>query len=211
MQDKSVWKIGHSGHNHRFRRTRPEGNNANDMMKKSPETHASAESPPGQDGSSAAAVAEGLRALIIDGELPAGARITERAVAERFDCTASTTREAFHLLEKQGAIMVSARRGARVIDADYAPPRELFVVWDRLRWLLGEELRRHDASAEPASQPEKAARTRSQRLKLVERQLALLSRVSGNPRLADVMGQVALHVCIVAPERLAELEESLSQ
>lgn len=181
------------------------------MTKKSSYSQATSESEFGQNGTNAAAVAEGLRALIVDGELAAGARITERAVAERFDCTASMTREAFHLLKKQGAIMVSARRGARVIDAAYAPPKELFVVWDRLRWLLGDELRRHNTSTELVSQPKKAVQTRSQRLELVERQLALLSSVSGNPRLADLMGQVALHVCIVAPERLAELEESLNQ
>lgn len=179
------------------------------MTKKSSYAQATTESEFGQNGTNAAAVAEGLRALIVDGELAAGARITERAVAERFDCTASMTREAFHLLEKQGAIVVSARRGARVIDASYAPPKELLVVWDRLRWLLGEELRRRDVPVEPADQTEKEAQSLSQRLERVERQLTLLSGLSGNRRLADVMGRVALHVCIVVPERLSELEESL--
>lgn len=159
---------------------------------------------------SASDVAGELRALIVDGELAAGARITERTVIERFHCTASTTREAFHLLEKQGAIIVSARRGARVIDADHAPPRELFVVWDRLRWLLGEELRRQ-AAAPPAGKLGPAGKSRSKRLDAVESRIATLSDMSGLPRLAQIMGQIALHVCIVAPDRLIEIEESLSR
>ncbi|MEE2920481.1 MAG: GntR family transcriptional regulator [Pseudomonadota bacterium] len=156
----------------------------------------------------AAEVADGLRAMIIDGDLSSGARITERAVAERFDCTASTTREAFHLLEKQGAIIVSARKGARVIGAQQAPPRELLIVWDRLRWLLGENLRPSDVGALPdgGTGP---GRTRSQRLAQVEQRVKMMSDMSGHPRLAELMIRVALHVCIVAPEQLDMIEESL--
>ena len=166
----------------------------------------------GQDAVSsspdAAVVAEGLRAIIIDGELSPGARITERAVAERFDCTASTTREAFHLLEKQGAIIVSARKGARVIGAQQAPPRELLIVWDRLRWLLGENLRPSDVSVLP-EEGTGPGRPRSQRLAQVEQRLRVMSDMSGHPRLAELMGRVALHVCIVAPDQLDMIEESL--
>lgn len=156
----------------------------------------------------AAEVTDGLRAMIIDGELPPGARITERAVAERFNCTASTTREAFHLLEKQGAIIVSARKGARVIGAQQAPPRELLIVWDRLRWLLGENLRPGDVSALPDTGTG-PGRTRSQRLARVEQRVRMMSDMSGHPRLAELMSRVALHVCIVAPEQLDMIEESL--
>lgn len=164
-----------------------------------------------KNGPGPSLVADDLRALIVDGSYKAGARITERAVAERFHCTAAATREAFHLLEKQGAIIVSARRGARVIDDQYAPPAELFIVWDRLRWLLGEELRRHDASVEQARVEEKTAKTPSRRLGLVEAQLERLGEASGNMRLAWAMARIALHVSIIAPERLGEIEESLSR
>ena len=164
----------------------------------------------GPNSPAATEVADGLRAMIIDGELTPGARVTERAVAERFDCTASTTREAFHLLEKQGAIIVSARRGARVIDAKQAPPRELLVVWDRLRWLLGEELRRSEVGGLPPERT-KSGKTRSQRLAHVEQCLTVMSDRSGHPRLAELMSRVALHACIVAPEQLDVIEESLRQ
>ena len=178
------------------------------MTKKAPQTRNSPGHTPGQN-TSAAIVAGGLRTLILDGELQAGERITERAAAKRFGCTASSTREAFHLLEKQGAIIVSARRGARVIDETYAPPQELFVVWDRLRWLLGEELRQQNKSVGELDSMETSGRTPSQRLELVDKRLRHLSGLSGHPRLAYIMSRVALHVCIVAPERLAEIEESL--
>ncbi|WDI31914.1 GntR family transcriptional regulator [Hyphococcus flavus] len=165
----------------------------------------------GKSGPGPSLVADELRALIVDGSFKAGARITERAVAERFHCTAATTREAFHLLEKQGAIIVSARRGARVIDDQYAPPAELFIVWDRLRWLLGEELRRHDASVEQLRAGEITAKAPSRRLVLVEEQLERLGAASRNARLARAMARIALHVSIVAPERLGEIGESLNR
>ncbi|PQA87706.1 hypothetical protein CW354_04910 [Marinicaulis flavus] len=164
-----------------------------------------------KSGAGPAVVADELRALIVDGSFKAGARITERAVTERFDCTSATTREAFHLLEKQGAIIVSARRGARVIAEAYAPPEELFIVWDRLRWLLGEELRRHDASIQPSLPEGKSKKQPSDRLKQIEAQLERLGASSGNIRLVRAMARIALHVAIVAPERLVEIEESLSR
>lgn len=176
------------------------------MTKDTQQTHKAS----GPNSPAASEVADGLRTMIIDGELTPGARVTERAVAERFDCTASTTREAFHLLEKQGAIIVSARKGARVIDAKQAKPRELLVVWDRLRWLLGEELRRSQTSGLPAERTS-PAKSRSQRLAHVEQRIRVMSNMCGHPRLAEIMGRVALHACIVAPEQLDEIEESLRQ
>lgn len=158
------------------------------------------------------AVASALRTLIVDGGYKAGARITERAVGERFGCTAATTREAFHLLEKQGAIMVSARRGARVIDEKLAPPTELFLVWDRLRMLLGDELRRRGfigADARVAGTETEGVRSGS--LASIEAVLAELGERSHNRRLAEAMARVALHVAIIAPGRLGEIEESLTQ
>lgn len=159
----------------------------------------------------AATVADALRRLIADGAYKAGARITERTVAERFGCTAATTREAFHLLEKQGAIVVSARRGARVIDPEQAPPAEIFLVWDRLRWLLGEELRRHGESIDGESDLALSGSPRSHRLAQTEATLLKLGARARNRRLAEAMARIALHVTIVAPDRFDEIEASLAR
>ncbi|MEE2692592.1 MAG: GntR family transcriptional regulator [Pseudomonadota bacterium] len=156
-------------------------------------------------------VAADLRHLIVDGTYKAGARITERTVAERFDCTAASTREAFHLLEKQGAIIVSARRGARVIDHAQAPPSEIFLVWDRLRWLLGEELRRHGQAVNGEGAVTSSGASRSQRLIAAEANLNRLGALAHNKRLAEVMARIALHVMIVAPDRFEEIEASLAR
>lgn len=165
----------------------------------------------GRSHSGPQGVAAELRHLIVDGAYKAGARITERAVAEKFGCTAAATREAFHLLEKQGAIAVSARRGARVIDEEQAPQGEIFLVWDRLRWLLGEELRRHGASVNGDAPKAAAGESRSQRLGAVEASLLRLGGLSHNRRLAEAMARVALHVMIVAPGRFDEIEASLAR
>lgn len=154
-------------------------------------------------------IAQRLCRAIVDGEFAAGARITEREVAERFDCSATTAREVFHHLEKQGAITLSARRGARIIDAARAPPDDVFLVWDHMRRLLGEELRREGVAA-----PERAPFTRgaaSARLEAVERRLAELGRLGRNEKLGQVMARIALHIAIVAPDRLGEVEASLAR
>lgn len=156
-------------------------------------------------------VAADLRDLIVDGAFKAGARITERAVIERFGCTAASVREAFHLLEKQGAIVVSARRGARVIDQQLAPPSEVFLVWDRLRWLLGEELRRCDGVINDEVQFSRAGVSNSKRLAAAEAALNQLAEAAQSPRIAELMARTALHVMIVAPERFDEIEASLER
>lgn len=150
-----------------------------------------------------------LGRAIVDGEFEAGARITEREVAERFDCSATTSREVFHLLEKQGAIALSARRGARIIDAAKAPPGDVLIVWDHLRRLLGEELRRSGAS--PPERELAGRGAASVRLESIENRLSELAELCGNARIGQVLARVALHVAIVAPERLGEIETSLAR
>lgn len=154
-------------------------------------------------------LAQRLCRAIVDGEFVAGVRITEREVAERFDCSATTAREVFHYLEKQGAIALSARRGARIIDVAKAPPDDVFMVWDHLRRLLGEELRREGVKPPERSSP--ARDVASARLDAIERRLDELGRLGRNEKLGQVMARVALHIAIVAPDRLGEVEASLAR
>lgn len=154
-------------------------------------------------------IAHRLCEAIVDGEFAAGARITEREVAERFDCSATTAREVFHYLEKQGAIALSARRGARIIDPGKAPPDDVFAVWDHLRRLLGEELRREGVT--PPERPPPGRTAASARLEAIERRLTELGRLGRNDKLGQVMARVALHIAIVAPDRLGEVEASLAR
>lgn len=153
--------------------------------------------------------AAAMRRLVVDGQFQAGARITERQVSDLFGCTAATAREVFHLLEKAGAITQSARRGARVVDEVAAPPDSVFVVWCNLSRLIWSELERAAAAPPPWTPP--SASNRSRRLEAIEQRLAVMARLANSPRLGQILGRLAMHLAIVAPERLAEAEASLAR
>lgn len=59
-------------------------------------------------------VEEQVRAAIASGELQAGERISEVALAKRLGVSATPVREAFRHLERDGLIEVTPHRGARV-------------------------------------------------------------------------------------------------
>lgn len=156
-------------------------------------------------GSGIVEIAAAMRRLVVDGEFRAGARITERQVSDLFGCTAATAREVFHTLEKAGAITQSARRGARVVDQATTPPEDVFVVWRRLSKLFWVEL----ADVTPPAWAPPSASSRSRRLEAIEARLAVMAGLADSPRLAQILGRLAMHLAIVAPERLAEAEASL--
>jgi hypothetical protein len=154
-----------------------------------------------------AETAAAMRRLVVDGEFPAGARITERQVSDRFGCTAATAREVFHILEKAGAITQSARRGARVVDQTAAPPDDVFVVWRHLSRLIWSETAAASATPPPWSPPSSSSRSR--RLEAIEHRLGTMAGLTNSPRLGQILGRLAMHLAIVAPDRLAEAEASL--
>jgi DNA-binding GntR family transcriptional regulator len=99
---------------------------------------------------SAERVAGTLRAAILHGELPAGARLGEVELAERLGVSRTPVREALSRLAAEGLVDVTANRGARVATWTVA---ELEGVFD-LRTVLEPELTAH---AVPAATPADAA------------------------------------------------------
>jgi len=59
-------------------------------------------------------IVETIRSAIVNGQLPAGARVAEPDLAERFGISRTPIREAFRQLESEGFITVIPRKGAVV-------------------------------------------------------------------------------------------------
>src|SRR5690349_4953493 len=79
-----------------------------------------------------AVAADLIREAILDGELPAGARLKEDELAERLDVSRTPVREALRRLEAEGLVVHEPKRGAAV--RSYTP-EELDDMY-RLRALL---------------------------------------------------------------------------
>jgi DNA-binding GntR family transcriptional regulator len=156
-----------------------------------------------------AAIAARLRDRIVDGQFAPGARITEREVSALFGCSASAVREVFHLLEKEGAITLSARRGARVVDAQAAPPGDVQTTWDILRVLLAREVERKTNWPPADALPDDASR--ATRLKALEARLHELGEAIGNRRLTAILARVAMHLAIVDPARFTQVEAGMNR
>ncbi len=60
------------------------------------------------------ALATALRARILDGEMPGGARLREQALADEHDAARHTVRAALRALEAEGLVRIEANRGASV-------------------------------------------------------------------------------------------------
>ena len=69
-----------------------------------------------------------LRAEILSGDLPPGARIVEEQLCRRYGISRAPLREALRLLAEQGLVEHLPRRGARVCDWSPADIRQLFEI-----------------------------------------------------------------------------------
>jgi DNA-binding GntR family transcriptional regulator len=63
----------------------------------------------------ASMIAQELRARILAGEIPAGARLQQNDVARQFDVSSTPVREAFAELRRQGLVTGLEHRGVRVL------------------------------------------------------------------------------------------------
>ena len=86
----------------------------------------------------ASALADRLRDMIIEGELPAGTRLNERALCDRLGASRTPLREAFRLLAAEHLVELQPNRGAQVVTLSDADIRESFEVMGALEALSGE-------------------------------------------------------------------------
>jgi DNA-binding GntR family transcriptional regulator len=73
-------------------------------------------------------VRDGLREAILSGQLRAGERLSETAIAARFGVSATPVREAFRELEEAGLIVVKPHRGAVVRGLTSNDLREMYSL-----------------------------------------------------------------------------------
>jgi DNA-binding GntR family transcriptional regulator len=122
-----------------------------------------------------------LRALIVSGQLPPGARIAERAVVARMGLSRTPVRSALHRLQQEGFVASVGRAGDQrliVTPLTRGDGREVFLIVGHLEGLAARE-----AASLPAEQRAQLVR----RLREVNRQLALASRGKASPsRLFDL-------------------------
>ncbi len=95
-----------------------------------------------------AAVAARLKAMIIEGELPPGARLNERVLCEQLDVSRTPLREAFKLLAGAGLIELQQNRGAVVARLALDDIDATFTVIASLEGLAGELAAQHITESE---------------------------------------------------------------
>ena len=83
-----------------------------DLNDLTPSPEAIADWPRGQRS---ALMANLLRDLIVGGDIPAGERISERVLTEKFGISRTPLREAFKILESEGLVSIRPNAGATVI------------------------------------------------------------------------------------------------
>ena len=77
-------------------------------------------------------VTEGIRALILAGELPPGSRIGQEELAARFSVSRIPVRVALGRLESDGLIVLKPSSGAWVARVDLAECLEIYMIRERL-------------------------------------------------------------------------------
>lgn len=83
-------------------------------------------------------VVSGIRDLIVEGDLPAGERISERELCDRFGVSRTPLREALKVLASEGLVELTPNRGARVIRLTEQDAADMFEVMGTLEGLAGE-------------------------------------------------------------------------
>jgi DNA-binding GntR family transcriptional regulator len=143
-------------------------------------------------------VIDELRRMILDGDVVAGAHLTEAAIAERLGVSRLPVREAFRVLESEGLLESLPRRGMRVVTRD---DTEL-VALHEIRVALELIAVRHAAQcgdtevvsemAEALDRGEQATKSADMVVleELNDRFHELLARASGSRILADTLRSV---------------------
>jgi DNA-binding GntR family transcriptional regulator len=116
-----------------------------------------------------------LRALIISGQLPPGARIAERAVVDRMGLSRTPVRSALHRLQQEGLVASVGRAGDQrliVTPLTRGDGREVFLIVGHLEGL---------AAREAASLPTEARKQLVRRLREVNKELSVASKAKAPP------------------------------
>jgi len=83
-------------------------------------------------------VVGGIRAMLLEGEIPPGARIPERELCEKLKISRTPLREALKVLAAEGLVQLLPNRGARAARLTVRDLHDLFEVCQGLEALAGE-------------------------------------------------------------------------
>ncbi len=101
-------------------------------------TIGSAPEPPAPALTLPGTISDRLRELIIEGVLPAGSRLNERALCDELGVSRTPLREAFRVLASEGLVELTPNRGAQVIALSESDIRDSFELMGALEALAGE-------------------------------------------------------------------------
>ncbi|GEK48524.1 transcriptional regulator [Bisbaumannia pacifica] len=143
-------------------------------------------------------VAERLRHMVLEGELAAGSRISEKRLCEAFEVSRTPLREALKVLANEGLVELLPNRGAQVTAVDPAEVHDLFEVMAALEGLSGHLLVERASDAEIAEIRALHARMlelhrRQRRQEYFEANQRLhrrLTEIAGNRVLLEQQGQL---------------------
>lgn len=147
-------------------------------------------------------IAARLAERIVAGSYTPGQRIMEQGVAEEFAVSRGPVREALRLLEKDGLVMILARRGAQVTNPSIEEVNEIFDIRAMLNGLRDRLIAESPQRAELlpileqdiAKLAEAAATPGAgdDYIDIVLRLNRLLTQASGNRRLQTILGSLAV-------------------
>jgi DNA-binding GntR family transcriptional regulator len=83
-------------------------------------------------------VVGGIRTMLLDGDIPPGARIPERELCEKLQISRTPLREALKVLAAEGLVQLLPNRGSRAARLTDKDLRDLFEVCQGLEALAGE-------------------------------------------------------------------------
>ncbi len=83
-------------------------------------------------------VADNLRDMIVEGELPPGHRISEGDLCEKFGISRTPMREALKVLASEGLVEIKPNRGTRVTEISLEDIDELFEAVSGIERIAGE-------------------------------------------------------------------------
>lgn len=83
-------------------------------------------------------VADNLRNMIVEGELPPGYRISEGSLCEKFGISRTPMREALKVLASEGLVGIKPNRGTRVSEITLEDVDELFEAVSGIERIAGE-------------------------------------------------------------------------
>lgn len=147
-------------------------------------------------------IAARLSERIVSGAYAPGQRIMEQTVAAEFEVSRGPVREALRLLEKEGLVIILARRGAQVTNPTIEEVNEIFDIRTMLNGLrdrlIAESPQRTallpliEAEVTRLAQTAELPGAGDEYIDTVTRLNRLLTQAAGNRRLQSILGSLAV-------------------